>query len=161
MIAAELDDKLGEDPTLDLFAEPETERGVAVLGERAKRRPGRPPGARNKFNERALAWLRAKYPDARERLLAIGTANTADMAALWGCSMLEAEQEQRACLGLVLPFVAQKQPISINLDSKTAVYLVIDDGTRDGQSHGPIDVTPQVLDIEEIQALSKGNQTDD
>lgn len=153
LVAAEIDPDLGETPELDLFAEPVTQGGkVKAAG--LPRGPGRPAGSGNKRTERALAWLRAKYPDARERLLAVGTASPHDLAHLWGCSVFEAVQEQRLCLGLVLPFVAQKQPLSVDLNTKTAVYLTIDLGDGKTQTSQLVDVSPRVVDIEEIQGDS-------
>lgn len=160
MVAAEIDPTLGEELELDLFADPTTEGGMAKLSPLARRAVGRPPNSRNKFNERAIAWLRAKYPDARERLLAIGTANPADLAALWGCKIFEAVQEQRLCLGLVLPFVAQKQPLSIDVNNKTWVTLTVVEGDGAGQTSQPIDLNPQVIDMQEFQEVSDGQRDD-
>ena len=144
---------LGDDePALDLFAEPETEAG-RVKTMHLPRGPGRPPGSRNKLNERTLAWLRAKYPDPRERMLAIVAANPAYLAAIWGCKIFDAVQEQRLCAAIVMPFVAQKQPLSVDLNTKTAVYLTIVEGDQSHETGITVDVTPQVVSIEEIQGL--------
>jgi hypothetical protein len=150
-VAAELSE-LGGDEQIDLFAEPETESGRAKVVN-FRRGPGRPPGAKNKLQERTLAWLRAKYPDPRERMLAVVAANVADLAALWGCTVFEAVQEQRLAAGVVLPFVAQKQPLSVDLNSKTAVYLTIVEGDQHRDTGITLDVMPQTLSIAEIREL--------
>jgi len=108
---------------LGLFGEAETEAGRAMQAQRRGR--GRPPGARNKRTERTVAWLLSKHRDPREVLLEIAEANPFDLAAEYGCTPWEAVQEKRAAANAVLPYVAERRPIAINLDGKV-VHLVLE-----------------------------------
>lgn len=155
-------DELGErapEEQLDLLAPPETEAGRAKLPELV-RRAGRPPGARNKRNERDLAWLRQRFTDPRERLAAVISMNTHDLAALLSCTPFEAAQEQRLCAAILLPYWATKQPIAINVDSRQAVHLHVDLSGITRADSGVIDVSSRVLNPEEIQEVSKEDEDD-
>jgi len=118
-------DQLGdEEPEqLGLFEPAQTELGRVMQG--ARRGRGRPPGARNKRTERTVAWLLGKHRDPREVLLEIAEANPFDLAAEFGCTPLEALQEKRHAATAVLPYVAERRPIAINLDGKV-VHLVLE-----------------------------------
>lgn len=158
-VAEELAD-LPEAEQLDLLAPPETAAGEAKLPELVKRGRGRPPLARNKRQERELVWLKQRYTDPRERLAAIVSMNTADLAGLLNCTMSEAAQEQRLCAAILLPYWAQKQPIAINLETNQPVHLHVDLGDFKHAAGGIIDLAPRVLDNEEFQEVS-GKGTDD
>lgn len=116
-----------EEAQFGLFAEPETEAGRAKLVPYG-RRAGRPPGARNKRTERTAAFLLARHRDPREVLLEIAEANVADLAGLLGCTMLEAAQEKRLAAIAVLPYLASKLPIEVDLRKHSVVHLTIQEG---------------------------------
>lgn len=120
--AAADDEEQGE-----LFAAPSTLAGDAKLNE-LQRRPGRPAGSRNKRTERTVAWLLSRYRDPRAVLLELAEANAADLAGRFNCSLLEALQEKRIAAAAVLPYVAARMPIAIDVTKRTAVYLNVQMG---------------------------------
>ncbi len=139
-----------DDEQLDLWGEPETEAGRALLGARGR---GRPAGAKNRRTlrqERAAAWLLSRYPDPAERLLALGSMNVADLAALLGCTMLEAAQEQRLSLIAVLPYVKQRQPLAIDVRSRSAIYLTIKEGAQLEAGGEGVEIAATIVDLEPI-----------
>jgi hypothetical protein len=116
-----------EDAQFGLFAEPQTEAGKAkALAYR--RGPGRPPGARNRRTERTAAFLLARHRHPIEVLLEIAEANVADLAGFLNCTMMEAAQEKRLAASAVLPYLASRMPLEIDLSKKSVVYLTIVDG---------------------------------
>jgi hypothetical protein len=116
-----------EDRQFGLFAEPLTEAGKtkALV---YKRGPGRPPGSRNRRTERTAAFLLTRHRDPREILLEIAEANPHDLAALLGCTAFEAMQEKRLAAIGVLPYIAAKKPIEIDVTKRSVVYLNIVEG---------------------------------
>ena len=63
-------------------------------------------------------------------LLEIAEANTADLAALLGCSLFEAMQEKRLAAIGVLPYIAARQPIAIDLTRHNVVHLTIQEASE-------------------------------
>src|SRR5438046_820493 len=100
-IEQQLDD---DEQQLGLFSEPVTDAGRAKLvGYR--RGPGRPPGARNKRTEATVAHLLQRYRDPRAVALERIQMHPADLAAVLGCTIYEASQEQRLYIAVIAPFM--------------------------------------------------------
>jgi hypothetical protein len=114
-----------EDAQFGLWSEPSTAAGRT---KGASRGPGRPPGARNKRTERSTAFLLSRHRDPREVLLEIAEANVADLAALYGCTMMEAGQEKRLAAAAVLPYVAARMPLALDVTKRSVVYLTLNHG---------------------------------
>ena len=141
-----------EDQQLGLFATPQTAAGVLKAGVRG---PGRPPGARNKRTERTTAFLLARHRDPREVLLEIAEANVADLAALYACSLMEAGQEKRLAAAAVLPYVASRMPLQLDVTKRSVVYLNIVDGQSQQVDPGDgIGLVASVLNNVEYQEVS-------
>src|SRR5260221_4206747 len=153
VLAATEDDE--DDLQLGLFAEPLTPEGRRKLPER--RGPGRPPGARNKRTERTIAWLLGRHRDPRQVLLEIAEANVADLAALLSCSLHEALQEKRLAAIGVLPYVAQKQPLAVDVTNRQVVYLNIHEGDVSVGEGARGGFAVRVLDNVEYQEVSEGD----
>lgn len=132
-----------EPEQLGLFAPAETDAGKLKERE-GSRGPGRPAGAKNKRTERTTAFLMQRHRDPREVLLEIAEANLKDLAGLLGCSLHEALQEKRLAAIGVLPYVAQKLPLAVDVTTWKGIRLVIDDGAGDPATDG-VGVTAQVL----------------
>lgn len=152
---AELDDEAEQ---LGLFGVPATPEGQARAI--VKRGPGRPPGSRNKRTERTVAFLLARHRDPREVLLEIAEANIADLAALVGCSVFEALQEKRIAAAAVLPYLAQRMPLAVDVTQRQVVYLTINDGQAELASDAGAGLTARVLDSVEYQRLSSNGDDD-
>lgn len=107
---------------LHLFGPAQTAEGKSIEAMRP-RGPGRPPGARNKRTERTVAFLLSRHKDPREVLLEIAEANVDDLVGRFGLTRLEALQEKRHAATAVLPYMAQRQPIAIDL-TNTRRYVL-------------------------------------
>lgn len=129
---------------LGLFAPAETDAGMLKQHEGAQRGPGRPPGAKNKRTERTVQFLMTRHRDPREVLLEIAEANVNDLAGLLGCTLHEALQEKRLAAIGVLPYVASKLPLAVDVTNWKGIRLVIEDNAGDLDSAGA-GVVAQVL----------------
>jgi hypothetical protein len=65
------------------------------------------------------------WRDPREVLLEIASMDTNQLAELARCSPLEALQERRLCAQAVLPYVAQKLPVQVDMRHTRAIHLNI------------------------------------
>ena len=115
------------EPELDLgLPAPTTAAGRTLVEER--RGPGRPKGARNKRTAQTVERLLSRFEDPRAVLLAIAQTPVDELAATLGCSALQALQERRLAAIGVLPYVAQRQPISVDVTNRQVVHLTIIEG---------------------------------
>jgi len=90
------------------------------------RRPGRPPGSRNKRTLDWINYLLSRYASPLEVLAQMTVARVEDLARDLHCTRLEAWQEKRhAAIGLA-PFLHQRQPLAVNLTERRVVYLTIE-----------------------------------
>lgn len=104
---------------------------VAVMERRGR---GRPPGALNrrnaKFREQILAMSNGVHPAL---VLARAYSMPVDaLAAVLGCSKLEAYQCQQRAAVEVLPYLESKQPVDVNLTRRADVVLIMPSGGIDG-----------------------------
>ena len=67
------------------------------------------------------------WSDPRAVLLEIASTDTATLAERMGCTLLEAQQERRLCAQTVLPYVAQKLPVQVDVRPSRAIHLNIVD----------------------------------
>lgn len=150
---AALGDELAEDDgeQLGLFGEAQTAGGRELQAQR--RGPGRPLGARNRRTERTVAFLLSRHRDPRQVLLEIAEANVDDLVALLGCTRFEALQEKRLAAIGVLPYVAQRQPLSVDVTDRKVVYLTISDGQVAADDAG-IGFAARVVESVEYQEVS-------
>lgn len=153
VVSAALPPEEEDEAQRSLWDEPESAGGQSKVAH-VNRGPGRPKGARNKRTERTVAWLMSKHRDPRECLLAVTDMHPADLAHLLGCSFHEAVQEQRLCASVVLPYVAQRQPLAIDVTNKSVVYLTINEGGQVGDEAGGLGLAGTILDNVEFQDLS-------
>lgn len=147
-----------EEEQLDLLGlpEPATEAGRKLI--ETKRGPGRPPGARNKRTQRTVDWLLSVYQDPRAVLLAIAQAPADELAARLGCTPMEALQEKRLAAAAVLPYVAQRQPLAVDLNTKSVVYLTINDTPNQAPDSAGVELTARIVEDVEFQRVSEGDQ---
>ncbi len=91
----------------------------------AVRGPGRPPGSRNKSTDQWVDYLLARY---RSPLVALAEAYSRpveELAKELGCSKLEAFTRQVMAAKELAPYVHQKQPVAVQVDSTGVVSLII------------------------------------
>lgn len=135
---------------LGLFAEPATPEGRRRM--LISRPPGRPPGSRNKRTERTVQWLLARHRDPRAVLLEIAEANLHDLAVLLGCTLFEAMQEKRLAAIGVLPYVAQKLPLAVDVTNRQVYQLTIVKGAAEPAGVG---VAARIIENVQIQEVSE------
>jgi hypothetical protein len=135
-VAAELNEArdlcaLPDPEQLELIRDdvPNRDAGTAVaISER--RGPGRRPGSLNrrnaKFREQILTLAGGVHPALA---LARCYAMPVDaLAAVLGCSKLEAFQCQMRAATEVLPYVESKQPVDVNVNRRSDVVLIMPGG---------------------------------
>lgn len=132
----------------DLIGAPETWKLKTVRAENAAqlRGPGRPPGARNKRTLEWAEYLLTRYASPLEVLAQMAVARVDELAASLGCTKLEAFQEKRQAAIALVPYVHQKQPLAVNLNNKTFVYLTINEGDENGPRDDDITLTARVVE---------------
>lgn len=123
IIRAEMD---GSDAQLALLPVVLPSEESAVDGSDLGRGPGRPPGARNKRTEEWTAHILSKYRSPLEFLASTYTRSTALLAAELRCSLLDAFKMQLAAAKELSPYLHQKQPVAIDLDTSTAINLALE-----------------------------------
>jgi hypothetical protein len=116
--ALPVQEQLGE-----LLGFPET-TGLAQLA--ARRRGGRPAGARNKRLDEIARQVRARFGDVLLEQVAVAMMPIADLVAL-GLKPGEALAEKRLSAATVLPYIEQRKPIEVDVTGRQVVYLAIGD----------------------------------
>ena len=81
----------------------------------APRRPGRPTGSRNKRAESLVAQAEHLFGSPVLRALAVAMMPIEELAKRLDIKPMEALQEQRLWLSTVLPYVAKRQPVAVDL----------------------------------------------
>lgn len=149
-IAEQLDD---DDRQLGLFAPPATEAGrLKIAGIATRIGPGRPPGARNKRTEATVAHLLQRYRDPRAVALERIQMHPADLAAVLGCTLFEASQEQRLYLQAVMPFLHARITPEV-IDNRSVIYLTIN-GSGSGVVGGSEATPTRILESTEYQEVT-------
>ena len=75
-----------------------------------------------------VEYLLSRHRDPCEVLLETAEAQVSNLAALLGCTVFEALKEKRLAASAVLPYVAQRQPLMVDVSHRNPVYLAITDG---------------------------------
>lgn len=159
-IALSIEDQLDEDERqLGLWSEPATAAGRAKVAERA-RGPGRPPGARNKRTEVTVAHLLQRYRDPRAVALERIQMHPADLAALLGCPVFDASQEQRLYMQAIFPFIHARITPEV-IDNRQVIHLHL--GGLDGAGEAATAGAVRVLDAVEYHEVAESSSatTDD
>jgi hypothetical protein len=134
---------------------PDAEQDPPAPGARG---PGRPPGARNKRTAEWVEFILSRY---RSPLLALAEIYSRPVDVLTqelGCTRLEAFQEQRRAAEALLPYLHQKQPLAVQVDSRGVVQLVLVDGN---QGEAPIAEDGLVLDGKLVDPPADGENEAD
>ncbi|MDE3097783.1 MAG: hypothetical protein KGK07_17490 [Chloroflexota bacterium] len=131
---------------LGLWSEPQSPSGqVKLLG--LRRGAGRPPGARNKRTEATVAHLLQRYRDPRAVALERIEMHPADLAAILGCSIFEAAQEQRLYMAVVFPFIHARITPDV-IDNRAVIHLHV--GDRPAAAQLPAATNVRVFDPAEV-----------
>ena len=90
--------------------------------------PGRPAGSKNRSTSEWTKFISANYRDPRLFMADSYTRPVQQLAAELDCSLLEAFKIQAYCAKELLPYMAQKQPMAVQIDSRGQVTLVVHRG---------------------------------
>ena len=102
------------------------ELGIVGDEERAERRgPGRPAGSRNRTTEQFVQFIRANYRDPRLFLAEVYNRPVEELARQLGCKRDEALKLQITAANDLAPYVAQKQPLAVQVSAAGIVTLNI------------------------------------
>lgn len=159
---------LPDELQLPLLPAPEPADGGDQAGEAGPRGRGRPAGARNRRTQEIADYLLARYRSPLEGLAAIQGRNVRVLAAELGLEapsfdqLVELLRLQIKAAEALAPYVHQKQPVAVQVDSRGVVQLVIErhhDGAARAEHGGAgvrmLDVTP-VTDESENNEKSEG-----
>jgi hypothetical protein len=87
-----------------------------------------PSHARKRFKAYTVSALLEQYRDPRAILLEIASTPTADLAKQMNATLADALAERRLCAQAVLPYVAQKLPVQVDMRHTRAIVLnIVDD----------------------------------
>ena len=90
--------------------------------------PKRSNGQPARFQAFTISQLFETYRDPRAVLMEIAGMETEALAAKYSITPLEALQERRYCAQAVLPYVAQKLPVQVDMRHTRAIHLnIVDD----------------------------------
>lgn len=87
-------------------------------------------GQPSRFHIYTVSQLLETFRDPRAVLLEIASTETQALAETLGCSMVEAMGERRLAAQTVLPYVAQKLPVQVDMRHTKAIHLNIVDATQ-------------------------------
>jgi hypothetical protein len=94
----------------------------------AKLSKGKAPShARKRFKAYTVSALLEQYRDPRAILLEIASTDTATLAKQMNATLADALAERRLCAQAVLPYVAQKLPVQVDMRHTRAIVLNIVD----------------------------------
>lgn len=86
------------------------------------------PSSRKSFKVWTVSALLERYQDPRAILLEIASTPTAQLAEQMNASLADALAERRLCAQAVLPYVAQKLPVQVDMRHTKAIHLnIVDD----------------------------------
>lgn len=146
-----------EGEQFDLLGMPQT--ASLLLLRQKNDGPGRPKGSRNKRTERTVAFLLARHRDPREVLLEMAEARVDELAASLGCTAYQAYQEKRLAAIGVLPYVAQRQPLAIEMTGVQPIHIHIGQANGVRQSDTVAERLTQVIENPEFIDVTPEDQS--
>ena len=131
----------------------------SVVDEAAKAAgKGRPKGSRNRSTAELVKLICAKGRHPLIAMAEIVAMPIPDIALMLGCKPIEAAEYHRKVMAELAPYVAQRQPLAVQVAGANAGMLVINLGTPIGEGQlGGLDmklIEAEAAD-EENQALSE------
>lgn len=114
----------------------------AESGDDAPRRGGRPKGARNKRTKEIVDYISGQYGFPLERLAQLYSGDPAKLAEKFHIKKKDALALMKDAAVACLPYMHQKQPVSVDVAGKGTFQLVVgqvadaqlDEATEDGLS---------------------------
>jgi hypothetical protein len=114
---------------------PHATRADKIVRQAANKAPGTitkqnrgHPSKRKSFKVWTVSQLLERYQDPRAILLEIASTPTAQLAEQMHGTLADALAERRLCAQAVLPYVAQKLPVQVDMRHTRAIVLnIVDD----------------------------------
>lgn len=129
--AASMPEPLRPQQQLSLLGDQPAEGEPVPEGER--KGPGRPSGARNRRTEAWVDYLLGKHKSPLEFLAEVFTKDRKELCRDLGCKPIEALKLQIDAAGTLAPYLHQKQPQAVQIDSKAPMALIIGDFQEPGE----------------------------
>lgn len=92
---------------------------------RGAKRPGRPPGAKNRRTEDWANYILARYASPLLFMAETYSRSVHELAGELGCERDDALKIQLACADKLAPYIHSKMPIAVETDAKSAGVLLI------------------------------------
>lgn len=135
-------------------------RAPATITKRSRGQPSKDPTKRS-FKAYTVTELLTKWRDPRDVLLEIASMDTAELAEKIGCTKYEALGERRLCAQTVLPYVAAKMPVQVDMRSQRTINLNIVDSTQMQQLE-QLASEPQLIEAQVLTTIgTEGDATED
>ena len=112
---------------------------------------GRPRGARNRRTTEIADYLIGQYGHPLEMLVQVAMMPVERLAQLKGCNEVQALEQKRLAAAAALPYLAQRQPLAVDVTNHRSLSLTIIEGGDDGAGE---DAEVVVVDIVDIQGVS-------
>lgn len=116
---------------------------------------GRPAGSKNRRTAEWADYIARRYGDPREVLAQMMSAPVEELMTQLECSRMEAWQEKRHAAVALLPFVASRMPISVDVTNRKVVHLTIVEGEAEGDDGLGADIV-EVLGYQEVSREADG-----
>lgn len=110
-------------------------------------------GQPSRFTVYTVTQLLERHRDPRDVLLELASMETEELAKRAGCTYLEAFAERRLCAGTVLPYVASKMPVQVDMRHTKAIHLNIVDAGQYQQLQAIASDDSQAMQIVTGQAI--------
>lgn len=102
----------------------------------ARRGPGRPQGARNKRTADFADFILCQYRSPLVVMAETYSRSVGELSAELGCTKQEAFSMQLQAARELAPYLHQKQPVAVNVDSSGVIQLVIESAIPAGSVPG-------------------------
>jgi len=131
---------------LALLPELEGDRADADQGE-GPRGPGRPKGSRNRRTQEWTDYLGGRYGTPLERLAQLYSSDPHALAQAFGVKIEVAIEVMKASAIAALPYMHQKQPMSVDVHGKGRMVVVLGHIDGDEADQAAEDGLSMVLDL--------------
>ena len=153
-LVAMLDEAGAGDDVLPTVAEQLGLLGMAAP-EAVVARTGRPAGRRNLRNQRIAAYLIERHGDPLEELHRMAMLPVDAIREALAITKAEAFAEKRLCLAALLPYIHQRQAITVDVTQRSIVHLSIVDEGADEADGVDMVLDGLVLDVKQNQQVSE------
>jgi len=117
-------------------------------------------GQPSKFQIYTVSQLLQTFRDPRAVLLEIASTETQALAEQLGCTLTEALGERRLAAQTVLPYVAQKLPVQVDMRHTRAIHLNIVDERQYKELVDISNTAEQAIEAQVIDHIAQEHDAD-